>query len=171
MKSKPRDAAQDALLYKLLDKPLFPLLRLVIPALEYISMPDLTKEYDDDFPKDIKAALNASRTMVRCFAIHTLTMHSDIVYRRKILAKTALGAFKHEAEGTRSVLDSYDMADMKAIAEERKERAILAGSLFKREVSQGGRRRKGGGRGNNGRDYCRTREQDGSSPRQLRQWW
>ena len=120
------------------------------------------------FAADIKAELNASRQMVRCFAIHTLALHSDIVHRRKILSKTALGCSKHEAAGTKSVLNSYNMADVKAIAEARKERAILAGSLFKRKAPQpSGRRRKGGGRGN-GRNNRRNREQDSSSPRQSR---
>ena len=109
--------------------------------------------------------MNASRQMVRC--LHTLALHSDIVHRRKILAKTTLGASKHEAEGTRSVLSSYDMQDMKVIAEKRKEKAILAGNLFKRKGPQAGRRQKGGGRGN-GRDNRQNRMQDRSSPRQSR---
>ena len=54
---------------------------------------------------------------------------------------------------------------MKVWAEERKERAILAGSL-KRKAPEGGRRRKGGGRGR-GRNQHRNREGD-SSPRQSR---
>ena len=54
---------------------------------------------------------------------------------------------------------------MKAIAADRKERAILAGNL-KRKVPEGGRRRKGGGRGN-GRNRHRNREDD-SSPQQSR---
>ena len=127
-------------------------------------MPDLMRGYDHGFPADIKGALNASRTMVRCFAIYTLALHSDIVHRRKILAKTALGASEHEAEGARSILDSYGLAEMKTIADKRKERAILAGNLFKRKVPQASRRRMGGGRGN-GHDNRRTREQDGSPPR------
>ena len=106
--------------------------------------------------------------MVRCFAIHTLALDSDIVHRRKMVSMSALGCSKHEAEGTKSVLNPYDMADIKAIAERRKEKAILAGRLFKRKAPQAGRRRKGGGRGNNGDDYRRSREQDRSSPRQSR---
>ena len=35
-------------------------------------MPDLTEEYDDDFPAEIRAELNTSRTMARCFALYTL---------------------------------------------------------------------------------------------------
>ena len=70
--AKPRDAAQDDLMYKLLDKLMRPLLRLVLPVLDYISMPDLTQDYDDDFPADIKAELNASHQRVRFFAIYTL---------------------------------------------------------------------------------------------------
>ena len=70
-----------------------------------------------------------------------------MMHRRKVLAKTALGASKHEAEGAKNVLDSWDRAKLKTWAAERKERAILAGSL-KRKAPDGGRRRKGGGRGN-----------------------
>ena len=99
VKSKPRDAAQDDLLYKLQDKPLRPLQRLVISALEYISMPDLTQDYDDNFRADIKAELNTSRQMVRCFALHTFALHSNIVHRRKILSMTVLGCSKHEGRG------------------------------------------------------------------------
>ncbi len=78
---------------------------------------------------------------------------------------TALGASKHEAEGTKSVIDSWDRAKLKTWAEERKEWAILAGSL-KRKAPEGGRRRKGGGRGNN-RNRYRNREDD-SSPQKSR---
>ena len=67
-------------------------------------MPDLTKDYDDDFPADIKAELNTSRQMVRCFALYTLALHSDIVHRRKMVSMTALECSKHEAAGTKSVL-------------------------------------------------------------------
>ena len=110
-------------------------------------MPGLTKDYDDDFPEEIKRALNASHTLLRSFAMHTLALHSDLMHRRRVLAKTALGASKQEAEGAKNVLDSWDRAEMKAIAADRKERAILAGNPFKRKVPEGGRRRKGGGRG------------------------
>ena len=89
------------------------------------------------------------------------------MHRRRVLAKTALEASKQEAESAKNVLDSWDRAEMKAIAADRKERAILAGNLFKRKVPEGGRRRKDGGRGK-GRFNRRTREQDGPPPRQSR---
>ena len=110
-------------------------------------MPDLTKDYDDDFDPDIKRALSASSSLLRGFAIYTLVLHSDMMHRRKILALTALGASKHDAEGVKNVLNSWERAKLKTRAAERKERAILAGSL-KRKAPEGGRRRKGGGRGN-----------------------
>ena len=47
---------------------------------------------------------------------YTCSLHSEIVHRRKILAKTALGASKQEAERTRSILYSYDMAGTKVVA-------------------------------------------------------
>ena len=88
-----------------------------------------------------------------------------MMHCRKILALTALGASKHDAEGVKNVLDSWDRAKLKTWAEERKERAILAGSL-KRKAPEGGKRKKGGGRGNN-RNRYRNREDD-SSPQQSR---
>ena len=166
LKAKPRDQAQDDLLFKLLDKPMRPLHRLIIPALELADMPDLTKDYDDDFDPDIKRALSASSSLLRGFAVYTLALHSDRMHRRKVLAMTALGASKHEAEGAKNVLNSWDREDLKAIAKDRKERAILAGNLLKRKVPEGCRRRKGGGRSND-RRYRRTRE-EGSPPRQSR---
>ena len=147
LKAKPRDLAQDDLLFKILSKPMAPLHRMIIPALELANMPGLTKDYDDDFDPDIKRALSASSSLLRSFAIYTLALHSDMMHRRKILALTALGASKHDAEGVKNVLDSWDRAKLKAWAAERKERAILAGSL-KQKAPDGGRRRKGGGRGN-----------------------
>ena len=166
LKAKSKDLAQEELLFKILSKPMVPLHRMIIPALELANMPDLTAEYDDDFDPDIKRALSASSSLLRSFAIHTLALHSDLMHRRKILAMTALGASKHEAEGVRNVLDSYDRAKLKDLAEQRKERAILAGSL-KRKAPEGGKRRgKGGGRGNN-RNRYRSREGD-SSPQQSR---
>ena len=99
LKAKPRDQAQDDLLFKLLSKPMAPLHRMIIPALELANMPNLTKDYDDDFDPDIKRALWASSSLLRSFANYTLALHSDMMHRRKILAMTALGASKHEAEG------------------------------------------------------------------------
>ena len=82
-----------------------------------------------------------------------------------ILAVTALGASKHDAEGVKNVLDSWDRAKLKTWAEEKKARTILAGSL-KRKAPEGGRRRKGTGRGND-RNRYRNREDD-SSPQKSR---
>ena len=79
---------------------------------------------------------------------------------------TALGASKHEAEEAKNVLDSWDRAKLKVWAEERKERAILAGGLKRKAPEAGRRRDKGGGRGRN-RNRYRNREGD-SSPRQSR---
>ena len=78
---------------------------------------------------------------------------------------TALGASMHEAEGAKNVLDSRVRAKLKTWAAERKERAILDGSL-KRKAPEGGRRRKGGGRGKD--RFNRRDREEGSSPRQSR---
>ena len=69
LRAKPRDQAQDDLLFKLLSKPMAPLHRMIIPTLELANMPDLTKDYDDDFDPDIKRALSASSSWLRSFAI------------------------------------------------------------------------------------------------------
>ena len=106
----------------------------------------MAAEYDDDFDPDIKRALSASSSLLRSFAIHTLALHSDLMHRRKILAMTALGASKHEAEGVKNVLDSWDRAKLKDLAEQRKERAILAGSLKRKAPEVGRQLGKGGGR-------------------------
>ena len=167
LKAKSKDLAQEELLFKILSKPMVPLHRMIIPALELANMPDLTAEYDDDFDPDIKRALSASSSLLRSFAIHTLALHSDLMHRRKILAMTALGASKHEAEGVKNVLDSYDRAKLKELAEQRKERAILAGSLKRKAPEAGRRQGKGGGRGGRNRNRFRNREGD-SSPQQSR---
>ena len=167
LKAKSKDLAQEELLFKILSKPMVPLHRMIIPALELANMPDLTAEYDDDFDPDIKRALAASSSLLRSFAIHTLALHSDLMHRRKILAMTALGASKHEAEGVKNVLDSWDRAKLKDLAEQRKERAILAGSLKRKAPEAGRRQGKGGGRGGRNRNRYRNREGD-SSPQQSR---
>ena len=82
LKARPRDQAQDDLLFKILEKPMRPLHRLILPALDYVNMPDLTKDYDDDFPEEITRALNASHTLLRGFTMHTLALHSDLMHRR-----------------------------------------------------------------------------------------
>ena len=106
LKAKPRDQALDDLLFKILAKPMAALHRMIIPALELANMPDLTAEYDDDFDPEIKRALSASSSLLRSFALHTLALHSDLMHRRRVLAKTALEASKQEAEGAKNVLDS-----------------------------------------------------------------
>ena len=72
LKAKLRDQALDDLLFKILAKPMAPLHRMIIPALELANMPDLTAEYDDDFDPDIKRAMSASSSLLRSFALHTL---------------------------------------------------------------------------------------------------
>ena len=80
----------------------------------------------------------------------------------------ALGLTEHEASDTTSFLDEHDMALMKAVVEQRKERTVLAGGLLKlRAPNQGGRQR-GGGRGNTRDNRRDTSEQDRFSSRQSR---
>ena len=46
LKAKSKDLAQEELLFKILSKPMVPLHRMIIPALELANMPDLTAEYE-----------------------------------------------------------------------------------------------------------------------------
>ena len=64
----------------------------MIPALEIIGLPDITEDYKDDFPEEIWQELNASKQPLRCFAIYTLALHSNIVHRRKMCSFAALGS-------------------------------------------------------------------------------
>ena len=47
------------------DKPVKPLLRLAIPALELIHLPDITEEYDDDFLQENRRELDAQNQQMR----------------------------------------------------------------------------------------------------------
>ena len=74
LKARPRDQALDELLFSILSKPMAPLHRMIIPELELANMPDLTAEYEDDFDPEIKRALSASGSLLRSFALHTLSL-------------------------------------------------------------------------------------------------
>ena len=148
-RSKAKEAAIDDVLFKLQDKLLRQLLRLVVPSLSLINLRDVSEEYDEDFPADIKPEISLSRQLLRGFALYTLALHSDIVHRRKMCSFSALGLTEYEASGMELLLDQHDMALMKAVVERRKETTVLAGGLLKRRALNQGGRQKGGGRGNN----------------------
>ena len=59
-RSKAKEAAIDDVLFKLQDKLLRQILRLVVPSLSLVNLPDATEEYED-FPADIKQEISLSR--------------------------------------------------------------------------------------------------------------
>ena len=49
-------------------------MRLVFPAFEMISLPDLADQFSDGLPKEIEAELSAQKRLLQCFAIYTLSL-------------------------------------------------------------------------------------------------
>ena len=62
-RSKAKEAAIDDVLFKLQDKLLRQLLRLVVPSLSLMNLPDIFEEYDEDFPDEIKQEISLSRQL------------------------------------------------------------------------------------------------------------
>ena len=129
-RSKAENTAIDDVLFKLQDKLLRQLLRLMVPSHSFVNLPDATEEYED-FPADIKQEISLSRKLLRGFALYTLALHSDIVHRRKMCSFTALGLSEHEASGIKSVLDEHEMALLKPWSSEGRRRRCWLGPLSK----------------------------------------
>ena len=125
---RAKEATTDDVLFKIEDKPLAKLMRLVIPAFEMISLPDLADQFTGGLPKEIEAELTALKRLLQCFAIYTLSLHSDIAQQRRLASLTALGMTKDEVIGTQFLLDAHDMKLMKDTVAHRKEKAVLAGA-------------------------------------------
>ena len=68
--SHAKEAVSDDALFKLKDKVLRPLCRLVMPAFEMIQLPGLSEEYESD-PQEIVNKLQAQKRLLKCFATHT----------------------------------------------------------------------------------------------------
>jgi hypothetical protein len=124
---RTKEATTDDVLFKIQDKPLSKLMRLVLPAFDMLSLPDLGPMFDNGLPKEIRAELTALQRLLRCFAMYTLPLHSDIVQSRRLASLTALGMTKDEVLGTQFLLDAQDFQLMKDTVAHRKERAVLAG--------------------------------------------
>jgi hypothetical protein len=124
---RTKEATTDDVLYKIQDKPLSKLMRLVLPTFDMLSLPDLGQQFDKGLPKEIRAELTALQRLLRCFAMYTLALHSDIVQSRRLASLTALGMTKDEVLGTQFLLDAQDMQLMKDTVAHRKEKAVLAG--------------------------------------------
>ena len=77
-RSRTKEATTDDVLFKIQDKPLSKLMRLVMPAFEMLSLPDLADQYEGGLDKEITAELSALKRLLQCFAIYTLNLHSDI---------------------------------------------------------------------------------------------
>ena len=102
-------------------------MRLVMPAFEMISLPDLTEQFTNGLPKEIEVELTAQKRLLQCFAVYTLALHSNITQLRRLASLTALGMTKDEVIGTQFLLDAQDMQLMKDTVAHRKEKAVLAG--------------------------------------------
>ena len=107
-RSKAKEAAIDDVLFKLQDKLLRQILRLVLSSLSLINLPDISEDYDDEFPDEIKQKISLSRQLLGGFAIYTLALHSDIVHLGKMCSFTALGLTEHEASSTKALLHQHD---------------------------------------------------------------
>ena len=126
-RSRSKEATTDDVLFKIQDKPLSKLMRLVIPAFEMISLPDLADQFTGGLPKEIEVELTAQKRLLMCFATYILALHSDIAQQRRLASLTALGMTKDEVIGTQFLLDAHDMQLMKDTVARRKEKAVLAG--------------------------------------------
>ena len=90
-RSRPKEAATDDVLFKIREKPLAKLMRLVIPAFELVSLPDLADQFTGDLLKEIETELTAQKRLLMCFATYILALHSDIAQKRRLASLTALG--------------------------------------------------------------------------------
>ena len=86
-----KEATTDDVLFKIQEKPLAKLMRLVFPAFKMISLPDLADQFSGGLPKEIEAELTAQKRLLLCFATYTLALHLDIAQKRRLASLTALG--------------------------------------------------------------------------------
>ena len=143
-------------------------MRLVMPAFEMLSLPDLADQYQGGLDQEITAELSALKRLLQCFAIYTLNLHSDIAQSRRLASLTALGMTKDEVIGTQFLLDAHDMQLMKDTVARRKDKAVLAGvaglrkPLIKKKFQKkkfGDRNGRGRG-GDNKKEESQSRERD-----------
>ena len=164
-RSRTKEATTDDVLFKIQDKPLSKLMRLVMPAFDMLSLPDLAEQFDNGLPKEIQAELTALKRLLKCFAMYTLALHSDIVQSRRLASLTALGMTKDEVLGTQFLLDAQDMQLMKDTVAYRKEKAVLAGVAglrkqpIKKKPWKNNRNGRGRGSGYGGED-SQSRDRD-----------
>ena len=167
---RSKEATTDDVLYKLQDKPLSKLMRLVVPTFDMLSLPDLGNEFDGGLPTEIRAEMTALQRLLRCFAMYTLALHSDIVQSRRLASLTALGMTKDEVLGTQFLLDAQDFQLMKDTVAHRKEKAVLAGAAGKKPQikkkpwkrnNRNGRGRGGGSGGEDSQSRDRDRQDKG----------
>ena len=60
---RTKEATTDDVLFKIQEKPLAKLMRLVFPAFEMISLPDLADQFSGGLPKEIEAELSAQNRL------------------------------------------------------------------------------------------------------------
>ena len=165
-RSRTKEATTDDVLFKIQDKPLSKLMRLVMPAFDMLSLPDLAELFDNGLPKEIRAELTALQRLLKCFAMYTLALHSDIIQSRRLASLTALGMTKDEVLGTQFLLDAQDMQLMKDTVAHRKEKAVLAGvaglrrPLIKKKPWKKNLRNGRGRSGGQGGEDSQSRDRD-----------
>ena len=126
-RSRTKESTTDDVLFKIQEKPLAKLMRLVSPAFEMTSLTDLADQYTHGLPKEIEAELTAQKRLLQCFATYTLALHSDLAQKRRLASLTALGMTQDEVIGTQFLLDAHDMQLMKHTVARRKDKTVLAG--------------------------------------------
>ena len=89
-RSRTKEATTDDVLFKIQDKPLSKLLGLVLPAFEMLSLPDLADQYQGGLDHEITAELSALKRLLQCFAIYTLSLHSEIAQSRRLASPTGV---------------------------------------------------------------------------------
>ena len=66
-RSRTKESTTDDVLFKIQEKPLAKLMRLVFPSFEMISLPDLADKFTHGLPKEIEAELTAQKRLLQCF--------------------------------------------------------------------------------------------------------
>ena len=88
-RTKSKESHRNDLLFNLQDKPLKPILRLAIPALELISLPDITEGCEDDFPEE---TWQEFRQLHTCFSLRQCATPQDVlVHRTRALEARGFG--------------------------------------------------------------------------------
>ena len=72
---RAKEATTDDVLFKIQEKPLAKLMRLVFPAFKMISLPDLANQFSGGLPKEIEVELTEQKRVLQCFITYTLALY------------------------------------------------------------------------------------------------